>query len=173
MTKSTKQKAAELKAEQKNNYDDLNKKIAQMKNPTKRDVDYLQGIMKGKKYNRANRNELTDKLNEMEGSLRKTAEPSKSAVTFETPEPTKKGKKIVDIVKKANKLTTAEVMGTDEPVNAAMSERAKMFTEVRNDLEELAEKSLTYSRQSSGGTALRLAQTASVLRGLIKQKLRS
>lgn len=169
MAKSTKEKAAELKAEQKNNYDDLNKKIVQMKNPTQRDVDYLQGIMKGKKYNRANRKELTDKLNKMELK----AEPTKSAVVFETSEPTEKGKKIVDIVKKANKLTTAEVLGTDEPVNAAMSERAKMFTDVREDLEELAEKSLKYSRQSSGGTALRLAQTASVLRGLIKQKLRN
>ena len=170
MTKAQQAKADLIK-ENKANYDDLVAKIEGMSSPSERDVNYLQGIMKGKKYTREQRKELTDKLSQMELEAQKP----KSTVVFETSEPvapqneTPAMKEVADKVSTAKKLTMAEVMGTDE---APMSNRAKMFEEVRVELFALADKCISYSRKSSGGTAMRLARASTELSRLAKTQLR-
>lgn len=153
MTKAQQAKK-ELIAEQKKNYEELKKMIADYKTPNEKDINYLQGVMKGKKYNRANRTELTRVLDEMEAKLK----PSTNALTFEKTEQ----KKSVKVIQKVKGL------GKD-----SMSDRTIMFEDIRGELFKLADKCTTYSRMQSGGAALRLSQVAANLTRLAKQKLRA
>ena len=155
MTKTQIAKKA-LIAEQKKNYEEMNKMIAQISDPDEKDVNYLQGVMKNNKYNRGNRKELTAILDQMEANLK-----PKNALTFETPEQ----EKAAQTASKAKSI----VKGIAPNL---MSDRAVMFTEIRKDLFELAEKCLGYARKQTGGAAQRLNQVANDLTRLAKTKLR-
>ena len=146
----------ELIAEQKKNYEEMIKMIAQTSNPDKKDINYLQGVMKTRKYNRANRTEFTKILDQMEANL-----PSKNALTFETSEQ----KKASEVVSKAKKITKVAAPNL-------MSDRTVMFTEIRKDLFELSEKCIGYSRKQVGGAAQRLSNVANNLTRMAKQTLR-
>ena len=146
MTKAQKTKK-ELIAEQKKNYEEMQKMIAQISNPDEKDINYLQGVMKGRKYNRANRTELTKTLDKMEASLK----------PFETS--TQK------VASKAKELT-----GGIAP--NLMTDRQIMFTEIRKELLELSEKCLGFARKQVGGAALRLNTVATNLTRMAKTTLR-
>ena len=77
MTKS-KQNAKALKAEQKKNYDEMIS-LMKIENPDRKDINYLQGVMKGKKFNRDNRNELTKILTDLEEAIEAKAPTSETA----------------------------------------------------------------------------------------------
>lgn len=148
--------------EQTTNYNDMIKLISKMSNPSERDIDYLQGIMKGKKYTSKNRVELNEKLSQLEAS-------TKNTVKFETEEPEEAPKdEAQKVVVKAKKLTRGEVTGeSDTPV----TDREKVFKEIRDELFILSDKCLKYSRGTSGGTAMRLAQASKELSRIAKIKL--
>jgi hypothetical protein len=135
------------------------KMIEQIKNPDEKDVNYLQGVMKGKKYNRKNRTELTAKLVEMEAALK-----PKSAVTFVKTQ-TAKEKAASGVVDKAKDLAKGKAPDL-------MSDRAVMFKDMREKLLALAEESTEYARKQSGGASLRLNNVATNLTRLAKKTLR-
>ncbi|MGR3220101.1 MAG: hypothetical protein ACUZ8H_09845 [Candidatus Anammoxibacter sp.] len=155
MTKAEENKKA-LIAEQKKNYEEMNKMIAQVSDPDEKDVNYLQGVMKNNKYNRGNRKELTAILDQMEADLK-----PKDAITFETPAQ----KKAAQTVSTAKELTKGIAPNL-------MTDRAAMFTEIRKDLFELSEKCLVYARKQAGGAALRLNTVSTNLTRMAKTTLR-
>ena len=160
MTKSE-QDRKDLKALQEQNYDEMLKMISQINNPDQKDVDYLKTVMKGKKYNRANRTELTRTLDKMDIEIN-----PKSAVAFEKTQ-TPKQKKAEEVANEAKDIVKGK-----KPAPNLMSDRAEMFEEIREDLFQLAEKCTGYSRKQVGGAAQRLNQVANAITRLAKTTLR-
>ncbi|MGR3220395.1 MAG: hypothetical protein ACUZ8H_11360, partial [Candidatus Anammoxibacter sp.] len=83
------------------------------------------------------------------------------AITFETPQQ----KKAAQTVSTAKELTKGIAPNL-------MSDRAVMFTEIRKDLFELAEKCTVFARMQAGGAALRLNTVSTNLTRMAKTTLR-
>ena len=85
VTKSEKD-AKDLKALQKKNYEEIVKKL-NIKNPDQKDINYIQGIMKGKKFNRDDRTKLSRQLMDMEKALeaKNQPEPEQKPTTSANP----------------------------------------------------------------------------------------
>ncbi len=158
-----KEKAKALKTKQKKNHIEMLKNISNFKRPTKRDIDYMQGIMKGKKYSQVQRKELTKKLTEMENKLNE-GKP-------ETPET--KEVKAEKVARTANKLvvsppgTTPSDCEDKEPTT-----RAEIFDDVKKHLAVVEELCTKYARANPGGMSPRLNTVALQCQRFIRTTLR-
>ena len=146
------------KEEQKKNSKEFSELIENLKNPTQRDIDYLEGVLNDKNFHHLTKKKLQGQLEELKSQV---VPERQNAMTFETPEPTKPRVTVVDVAKQEIQKTVA----------SAPSDRTTLFTKLQKELYAESDKYTELALQNRPMSS-RLTKVAKELKRLAKNVLR-